>query len=118
MTLTPAMEERLLSSSQMAVRWTLQATLQAISDVSGDEVFWEPEQMDRLEAHFEKTPDALSADAYLAWRWMIQGARFQDARDMGHFLSVAELATQALGNASSLPGGSAHPVKSKGKAQP
>lgn len=118
MTLTPAMEERLSRSSHMAVRWTLQATLQAISDVSGDEVFLEPEQMDRLEAHFEKTPDALSADAYLAWRWMTQGARFQDARDMGHFLSVAELVTQALSNASSLPGGSAHPVKSKGKAQP
>ena len=90
MTLSSDMERRMMEAPIDAVRMTLD--FKAITDLTGDAVVLDPAQEARLSPRLNEPTVEMSGDQYLLWRWIIQGARVQDTRDMAHLLEVASLA--------------------------
>lgn len=96
MTLSSDMERRMTEAPIDAVRLTLDMTFKAITDLTGDAVVLDTDQGDRLNPRLNEPTVEMSGDQYLLWRWIIQGARVQDTRDMAHLLEVASLAVSLL----------------------
>lgn len=98
MTLSNHMERQFSNAPVDAVRLTLQLTFQAIKGLTGDTVVLDPEQQARLQPKLGEDSPGQGQDRHILWRWITQGARLNDARDMEHFLEVATLAVQVLGS--------------------
>lgn len=95
-TLSAQMVEKMKQSPIEAVQLTLELTFQAVSELTGDRVILCPEQEDELAALLKQSSSINDPDSYLAWRWLKQGARASDTRDMDQLLRVATRAVESL----------------------